>query len=60
MKKLFLFILLTAGINLFAFDAKIVITRALNIEDQFMHILPQRPPFFPILSKIEPQKVNIL
>ena len=55
MKKLFLFILLTAGINLFAFDAKIVITRALNIEDQFMHILPQRPPFFPILAKIEPQ-----
>lgn len=36
-----------------AFEAKVIVTRALNIEDQFKNILPARPPFFPMLSKVE-------
>lgn len=36
-----------------AFEAKVIVTRALNIEDQFENILPARPPFFPSLSKVE-------
>ena len=33
------------------FSAKIIATKAVNIEDQFAGILPGRPPFFPQASK---------
>lgn len=55
MKKLFLLLTLCAAVQMYAFEAKIIITRALNIEEQFMHILPQRPPFCPVLAKVEPK-----
>ena len=45
------------------FSARIIPTRAANIEDQFAGILPQRPPFFPIVSKVvcaEPFHVEVV
>ncbi len=53
MKRFICFLSVFFAVALNAFEAKVVITRALNIEDQFAHILPQRPPFFPMLSKVE-------
>ena len=44
------------------FSAHIIPTRAANIEDQFTGILPQRPPFFPTVSKVvcgEPFHVEV-
>lgn len=45
------------------FSVRIIPTKAVNIEDQFLHIMPNRPPFFPEVSRIvcgEPFKVEIV
>ena len=34
------------------FSAKIILTKAVNIEDQFRYILPGRPPVFPQVTKV--------
>ena len=34
------------------FSAKIILTKAVNIEDQFRYILPERPPVFPQVTKV--------
>lgn len=44
------------------FSARIIPTKAANIEDQFAGILPQRPPFFPTVGKVvcgEPFHVEV-
>jgi len=44
------------------FSAKLIPTRAVNIGDQFEGILPNRPSFFPIVSKVacgEPFRVEV-
>ena len=53
MKKIICVTVVLFAFVLNAFEAKVVITRALNAEEQFAHILPHRPPFFPMLSKVE-------
>ena len=70
MKKAFLAVLLTVfTLSLYAaadtpkFSAKLVLTKAVNVEDQFAGILPERPPFFPFLGKVavgEPFRVYIV
>jgi len=35
-----------------AFSVKIIPTRAVNLEDQFRGILPNRPPFVPVLTQV--------
>lgn len=58
MKKLFSgIVLLFLAFSVFAareanFSAKIILTKAVNIEDQFRNILPGRPPVFPQVSKV--------
>lgn len=58
MKKLFSgIVLLCLAFSVFAapeskFSAKIILTKAVNIEDQFCNILPGRPPFFPQVSNV--------
>ena len=70
MKKAFLAVLLAVfTLSLYAaadspkFSAKLVLSKAVNVEDQFAGILPERPPFFPSLGKVavgEPFRVYIV
>ena len=70
MKKAFLAVLLAVfTLSLYAaadtpkFSAKLVLTKAVNVEDQFAGILPERPPFFPSLKNVavgEPFRVYIV
>ena len=51
-KHIFLFLALAVfAAEAPGFSAKIIPTKAVNIEDQFAGILPGRPPFFPQASK---------
>ena len=70
MKKAFLAVLLAVfTLSLYAaadspgFSAKLMLSKAVNVEDQFAGILPERPPFFPSLGKVavgEPFRVYIV
>ncbi len=45
------------------FSVRIIPTKAVNIDDQFRHIMPNRPPFFPKVSRVvcgEPFKIEIV
>ena len=49
--------LLFGALSVFAakapeFSTKVILTKAVNIDDQFLHILPGRPPVFPQVSKV--------
>ena len=58
MRKMFVFILFSlfavseAAAEKKEFTAKIILTKAVNINDQFGGILPGRPPVFPQVSKV--------
>lgn len=67
MKKIILAVLtffaVFAIVSAAEFSVKVIPTKAVNIEDQFRHIMPNRPPFFPEVSRVvcgEPFKVEIV
>ena len=69
MKKMFAMLMLVLAVALGAaekqpgFSARIIPTKAVNIADQFVGILPGRPPFFPKVSKAvcgEPFTVQVV
>ncbi len=67
MKKIILSILaftaFFAIVSAADFSIQVVPTKAVNIEDQFRHIMPNRPPFFSKVSRVvcgEPFKVEIV
>ena len=51
LKKCFLIAVLLACVSSFAIDGKLMFTLAPNVEDQFVHIMPFRPPFVPHVGK---------
>ncbi|MBR2873737.1 MAG: hypothetical protein IKB99_09585 [Lentisphaeria bacterium] len=57
MKKLFTVVLLFFAFSVFAakvpeFSVKVILTKAVNIGDQFRYILSGRPPVFPQVAKV--------
>ena len=57
------FFVLSASESKPEFSVKIFLTKAVNLEDQFAGILPERPPHFSVISRVscgEPFEVGIV